>query len=107
MDTMDSLSPLYGILWTLYYCVDTMDTLPSDSNSVGRLQKPGHGTQVNRGMAHRLTGVRRTFFLKGWTREKSWLIQNMACYFPIEQGGSHAPGAINHAKNQRNLAFET
>jgi len=29
-------------------------------------------------------------------REKSWLIQNMAGYFLIEQGGRHATGAINH-----------
>ena len=57
-------------------------------------------------MAHTETGVSRTLYPKVGTREKRWLIQNMACYFPIEQGGSHAPGAINHAKNQRNLAFE-
>jgi hypothetical protein len=58
-------------------------------------------------MAHTETGVRRTLFSKMGMREKRWLIKNMACYSPREQGGSHAPGAINHAKNQRNLAFET
>jgi hypothetical protein len=57
-------------------------------------------------MSHTETGVRRTLLSEVGMREKRWLIQNMACYFLKEQGGSDATGAINHAKNQRNLAFE-
>src|SRR3990172_5503845 len=58
-------------------------------------------------MAHRETGVRRTLFPKTRDKGNRWLIQNMACYPPEKQGGMHGPGAINLAKNQRNLAFET
>jgi hypothetical protein len=30
----------------------------------------------------------------------------MTCYFLMEQGDSHAPGAINREKDQRDIAFE-
>ena len=36
MDTTDNFYTLFEILWTLYYCVDTMDTLLSDSKSAGQ-----------------------------------------------------------------------
>jgi hypothetical protein len=78
-----------------------------DRLKIGKnLQKPEQGAHLNRSMSHTQTGVRRTLFPKAGTREKRWLIQNMACYFLMEQGDSHDPGAINRAKNQRNLAFE-
>ena len=38
MDTMDNFCHLNGILWTLYYCMDTMDKLHSDSKS--QLRRP-------------------------------------------------------------------
>jgi hypothetical protein len=68
---------------------------------------PGYVAHRFRGMPHSDSGACRTLLGKKWGERKTLVNPKMWVCYPLEeQGGRHAPGAINREKDQRNIETE-
>ena len=73
--------------------------MPHSDSGVCRTVIPGHAAHRFRGMSHT--------FRKKWGERETLVNPKMWVSYPLEeQGGRHAPGAINREEDQRSTAIE-